>query len=110
MKWLSAGLAIIFLVACEPTDQSSPKTLQDGARTISKNMVGFWDAPGGSRCRWWIQSPRGQITNGGNTTGPVNARRQKKGPASDMSQTMLIGGGNVGETIKSDKCGPWKKR
>lgn len=94
------------LLGCEPTDQSSPSSIPDGSRTIGKGMRGIWNAPGGTSCRWWIVSKRGTISNPGNTTGPVNRRRQKPGRAADQSQTVVIGSGNVGETFKSDRCAP----
>lgn len=95
------------LLGCEPTDKSTPSSIPDGSRTISKGMRGIWNAPGGPNCRWWIVSKSGKsISNPGNTTGPVNRRRQKPGKAADQSQTVVIGSGNVGETFKSDRCAP----
>jgi hypothetical protein len=106
---LTAALATIPLLVATAKgcdNQASPSSIPDGSTQISKNMTGFWNAPGGPRCRWWMQRG-GSITDNGNTTGPLKHRVQQKGPAADQSQTNLIGIGNVGDTLKSDGCGGW---
>jgi hypothetical protein len=101
-----AGTAMLLVLTltgaangCE--DQSSPARIPDGSTKITKNMRGIWNAPGGSQCRWWLQTERGVITHAGNVKLKGNARTQ--------SQSVVIGTGNVGQLFKSDRCKGWRK-
>ena len=110
-RWIVAAACVPLLLATMAgcPDQSSPKRISDGATPISKNMVGSWNAPGGKSCRWWVVSSSGSITNNGNTRASSRGRVQKSGPAADQSQTVILGTGNVGQTLRSDACGGWKR-
>lgn len=92
----SVGLALS-LVACD--NKATTTRIPDGSTTITKGMRGFWNAPGGASCRWWIVNKSGTISNNGNT--------KQKLPARGWSQKALITTGNVGEKFKSDNCGGW---
>ena len=108
---LAAVNMLVVLAAQGCDDQSSPQTISDGVRKINKNMRGYWNAPGGTNCRWWIVSADGKrISNNGNTTGPLNKRVQKPGKQADFSQSVILGTGNIGESLRSDKCGGWTKK
>jgi hypothetical protein len=99
MRRLLIPILLLLATGCE--DQASPSRIPDGSTTITKSMRGIWNAPGGTKCRWWIQSKGGAISNRGNT--------RQKAPARTQSQTVVIGTGNVGEKFKSDNCGGWSK-
>ena len=99
----SAALAVTLLTGCPPS-QAAPKSIPDGVTPISKNMVGFWNAPGGQFCRWWITKD-GQTTNNGNT--------KQKLPVRAYSQKALISTADIGGKFHSDGCanstGGWKQ-
>jgi hypothetical protein len=107
-----AAIAAIALAAqggCE--DKSSPTGMADGVRVINKNMRGYWTAPGGAKCRWWITSADGKtVTHPGNTKGAVNRRVQKNKTTARHSQAVIIGTGNVNHKFRSDSCGGWTKK
>ena len=77
-------------------------------------MLGFWDAPGGTECRWWISDTSkgidGTIGDNGNTKRVGKSRIQQPGRAADQSQTMLVSTGKVGLYLHSDNCAPWDPR
>lgn len=93
-----AGGLVAFLLAvlcgCPP-NQAAPSSIPDGVTPISKNMLGFWNAPGGKFCRWWITKD-GQTTNNGNTKQDM--------PVRAYSQKALISSADVGGKFHSDGC------
>jgi len=99
VRRLTAVLAVPLLLAtmgaangCE--NQADPGTIPDGVTSISKNMRGVWNAPGGPGCRWSVR-----VKSGGKFV-TVN-----KG-SGNKSQTVIFGTGVVGGQFRSDKCAP----
>lgn len=100
-------MALVVFIGCKPTNQANPSAISDGVTELTSQMLGTWDAPGGSKCRWWITSKRkgGNITHPGNTKeGPKKTRVQKKDRSARQSQTFNLGHGQVGNYLHSDKC------
>lgn len=101
-KAIAAGTLLILLLSgsasgCE--NQSSPKTLPDGVTPISKNMLGFWNSPGGPGCKWSI---RIKSSSGKWTT--VSSGGGNKSQSLIINHSMV----NVGQ-LRSDKCKGWSQ-
>lgn len=107
-RWLPVVVFVtvspLLIAGCK--NQANPSSIPDGVTSISENMVGKWDAPGGTSCRWWMTNGS-KLTDAGNTRVVSGKRVQQKGAQADQSQTVFIGTGNVGDKLHSDNCGPW---
>lgn len=90
---LTLLFTLLAATGCE--DKSKPATLPDGIRTISKNMVGNWTAPGGRKCEW------AKVAKGGKTTTASGV--------GNRTQYVTIHSDDVGGQFHSNKCGEWKR-
>lgn len=111
--WTIAAIpaAVVALTGCPPSsNQAEHSSMGDGATSIGKKDAGIWNGKGGPTCRWWVQTPKGTITNNGNTIKKGNRRIQNpKNSHAKQSQSVIFSTGDAGNILKSDNCGPWTR-
>lgn len=99
LKVAAVAAAALLATAGACDDQASPGSLMPGNVRITKHMLGFWSAPGGSFCTWSKQTK-------------PNSNHKRVTTASGKgtrSQTVGFYTSDVDGRLSSDGCGTWKR-